>query len=62
MLRINCAPNWFHLQDYIEMYGQQNIKFDVVFSTGSILEHVFDNLSEQRHLILSPNLIPLNQP
>jgi len=21
------APSWFHLQDYIEMHGQQNIKF-----------------------------------
>jgi len=21
-----CAPSWFHLQDYIEMHGQQNIK------------------------------------
>jgi len=20
------APSWFHLQDYIEMHGQQNIK------------------------------------
>jgi hypothetical protein len=22
-----CAPSWFHLQDYIEMHGQQNIKY-----------------------------------
>jgi len=21
-----CAPSWFHLQDYTEMHGQQNIK------------------------------------
>jgi len=27
ILRINCAPSWFYLQDYIEMHGQQNIKF-----------------------------------
>jgi K+-sensing histidine kinase KdpD len=20
-----CAPQWFHLQDYIKMHGQQNI-------------------------------------
>ena len=25
-LRINRAPSWFHLQDYIEMHGQQNLK------------------------------------
>jgi hypothetical protein len=22
-----CAPSWFHLQDYIEKRGQQNLKF-----------------------------------
>jgi len=44
------------------MHGQWNIKFDMMFSTGSILEHVFYNLSEQRHLILSPNLITLKWP
>ena len=21
-----CAPSWFHLQDYIEMHSQQNIR------------------------------------
>ena len=25
ILRINCAPNWFYLQDYTGMHGQQNI-------------------------------------
>ena len=25
-LRKYCAPSWFHLQDYIEMHSQQNIK------------------------------------
>ena len=23
-----CAPRWFHLQDYVEMRGQQNINFN----------------------------------
>jgi len=23
ILRINCTPIWFYLQDYIEMHGQQ---------------------------------------
>ena len=26
MLRINCAPSWFNLQDYTWIHGQQNIK------------------------------------
>ena len=26
ILRINCPPSWFYLQDYTEMHGQQNIK------------------------------------
>ena len=26
ILRESCAPSWFHLQDYKEMHGQQNIK------------------------------------
>ena len=26
ILRINCAPSWFYLQDYTEMHGQQNVK------------------------------------
>ena len=26
ILRKNCAPIWFYLQDYTEMHGQQNIK------------------------------------
>jgi hypothetical protein len=23
------APSWFHLQDYMEIHGQQNLKFSV---------------------------------
>ena len=26
ILRINCAPSWFYLQDYTRMHGQQNIE------------------------------------
>jgi hypothetical protein len=26
ILRTNCAPSWFYLQDYTEMQVQQNIK------------------------------------
>ena len=26
-LKINNAPSWFHLRDYIDMHGQQNIKW-----------------------------------
>jgi len=26
ILRINCAPSWFYLQNYTEMHRQQNIK------------------------------------
>jgi len=26
ILRINCVPNWFYLQDYTGIHGQQNIK------------------------------------
>jgi hypothetical protein len=26
ILRINCAPSWFYIQDYTGMHGQQNIK------------------------------------
>jgi len=25
-MRINCAPSWFHLQDYIEMHGKTEHK------------------------------------
>jgi hypothetical protein len=28
-LRINCASNWFLLHRYVEMHGQQNIKFKI---------------------------------
>ena len=28
ILRINCAPSSLYLQDYTEMHGQQNIKFN----------------------------------
>jgi len=24
VLRINCEPGWFYLQDYTEMHSQQN--------------------------------------
>jgi len=27
ILRINCTPSWFYLQDYAGMHGHQNIKF-----------------------------------
>jgi hypothetical protein len=26
MYREYCAQSWFHLQDYVEMHGQQNVK------------------------------------
>jgi hypothetical protein len=28
ILRISCASSWFTLHDYIEMRGQQNVKFE----------------------------------
>jgi len=27
---MNCALSWFHLQDYIETHGQQNIKVNIL--------------------------------
>ena len=27
ILKINCAPSWFYLQDCTEMHGQRNMKF-----------------------------------
>jgi hypothetical protein len=29
---VYCAPSWFHLQDYIEMHGQQNIQFTCLWT------------------------------
>jgi len=23
-----CVPSWFHLQDYVEMLSQHNVKFN----------------------------------
>ena len=34
-----CATNWFRLQDYIEMHGQQNIKF---------VKFIFANFSDEQ--------------
>jgi len=30
ILRINCAPSWFYLQDYTDMHGQQNKKLQFI--------------------------------
>ena len=34
-----CAPSWFHLQDNLEMHGQQNIKFSKL-SSSSEAHHI----------------------
>ena len=48
ILRINCAPSWFYLQDYTEMHGQQNIKF--------ILSLFFGNLKGEM-TVLTPGVV-----
>ena len=35
ILRINCAPNWFYLQDYTGMHGQQDRKFKLCMVTNA---------------------------
>jgi len=32
-----CAPGWFHLPDYVEMHGQQNIKKKKVYSVYNMM-------------------------
>jgi hypothetical protein len=41
--------SWFHLQDYIEMHGQQNVKFTVDSSDNETWDGV-------RHILESNNL------
>ena len=45
ILRINCAPSWFYLQDYTEMHVQQNINkiqavYAVTFSNDAVIIYV----------------------
>ena len=43
-----CAPCWFHLQDHIEMHGQQNLKFTIGdFYTYMFIELLLLNLGLQ---------------
>ena len=39
MLRINRASSWFYLHEYIEMHGQQNIKF-IICVCLSVRSHI----------------------
>jgi hypothetical protein len=41
-----CAPSWFHVQGYIEMHGQQNIKqYFYVKKVVVFIELFFDILT-----------------
>ena len=41
LLIISCAPSWFFLHDYIEMHGQQNIKFSEPLTSPDICSGFF---------------------
>jgi len=48
----HCAPCWFHLQDYIGMHGQQDIKLAIKASRGKAGGSIAPHIATVSHMTL----------